>query len=91
MRKVLFIATVSLSTVFAVPTFAMPIAPAGSLVLSGLDLIQVKGGRGHGRGHDEVMGIATMAGAVAARSAGEVTTVRRVNGRKAGANLILTR
>ena len=39
---------------------------------------------------DEVMGIATMAGAVAARSAGEVTTVRRVTGRKAGANLILT-
>jgi hypothetical protein len=40
---------------------------------------------------DEVMGIATMAGAVAARSAGEVTTVRPVTGRKAGANLILTR
>ena len=39
---------------------------------------------------DEVMAIATMAGAVVGRWGGEVTTVRRVTGRKAGANPILT-
>ena len=39
---------------------------------------------------DEVMAIATMAGAVVGRWGGEVTTVRRVTGRKAGADPILT-
>ena len=39
---------------------------------------------------DEVMAIVTMAGAVVGRWDGEVTTVRRVTGRKAGANPILT-
>ena len=39
---------------------------------------------------DEVMAIVTMAGAVVGRWDGEVTSVRRVTGRKAGANPILT-
>ena len=39
---------------------------------------------------DAVMGIATLAGAVVGRLGGEVTTARRVTGRKAGANLIQT-
>ena len=51
MRKVLLIATVSLSTLFAAPTHAVPIAPVGSQAISGSDLIEVKGGHGHGRGH----------------------------------------
>ena len=92
MRKVMLIATVSLSTVLAVPTHAMPIAPVGSQVISGSDLIEVKGGHGHGvvMVGDEVTAIVTMAGAVVGRWGGEATTVRRVTGRKAGANPILT-
>ena len=39
---------------------------------------------------EEVMAIATMVGAVVGRWDGEATTVRRVTGRKAGANPILT-
>ena len=39
---------------------------------------------------DEVTAIVTMAGAVVGRWGGEVTTVRRVTGRRAGANPILT-
>ena len=92
MRKVLLIATVSLSTLFAAPTHAMPIAPVGSQVISGSDLIEVKGGHGLVvMVGDEVMAIVTMAGAVVGRSGGEVTTVRPVTGRKAGANPILYR
>jgi hypothetical protein len=51
MRKVMLIATVSLSTVLTVPTHAMPIAPVSSQVISASDLIEVKGGHGHGHGH----------------------------------------
>ena len=92
MRKVLLIATVSLSTIFAAPTHAVPIAPVGSQVISGSDLIEVKGGHGHGRGHGwgEVTAIVTMAGAVVGRWGGEVTIVRQVIGRRAGANPIPT-
>jgi len=39
---------------------------------------------------EEVIPIATMVGAVVGRWDGEATTVRRVTGRKAGANPILT-
>ena len=69
MRKVLLIATVSLSTLFAAPTHAVPIAPVGSQVISGSDLIEVKGGHGHGlvMVGDEVTAIAIGAGAVVGR------------------------
>ena len=40
---------------------------------------------------DEVTAIVTMAGAVAGRWGGEVTTVRQVTGKTAGANPILAR
>ena len=51
MRKIILVATVSLSALFAVPSTAMPIAPLGSGAISGSDLIDVKGGHGHGHGH----------------------------------------
>ena len=50
MRKVMLIATVSLLTVFTVPTHAMPIAPVSPQVIGASDLIEVKGGHGHGHG-----------------------------------------
>ena len=50
MRKVMLVATVSLSTVLIVSTHAMPIAPVSSQVISASDLIEVKGGHGHGHG-----------------------------------------
>jgi hypothetical protein len=90
MRKVMLIATVSLSTVLTVPTHAMPIAPVSSQVISASDLIEVKGGHGRGHGWGRGHGHVTMAGAVVGRWDGEATTVRRVTGRKAGANPILT-
>jgi hypothetical protein len=50
MRKIILVATVSLSALFAVPSTAMPITPLGSGAISGSDLIEVKGGHGHGHG-----------------------------------------
>ena len=50
MRKVMLVATVSLSTVLTVSTHAMPIAPVSSQAISASDLIEVKGGHGHGHG-----------------------------------------
>ena len=50
MRKVMLVATVSLSTILTVSTHAMPIAPVSSQVISASDLIEVKGGHGQGHG-----------------------------------------
>jgi hypothetical protein len=92
MRKVLLIATVSLSTLFAAPTHAVPITPVGSQAISGSDLIEVMAGTGMVvvMVGGEVTAIAIGAGAVVGRSGGEVTTVRPVIGRRAGANPIPT-